>query len=122
MFSLKYGDFGVAILPLGFLGAMMVFVVLLSFFYTVITGQYFENYTYGLNAFFYGFGTVHVVSALILLLTVAWIIIARKVIQNEKQDLSYIKIVAYLIAYPALITIFWIATFFEELIGKKQKW
>ncbi len=122
MFSLKYGDFGIAILPLGFLGAMMVFVVLLSFFYTIITGQYFESYTYGLNSFFYGFGAVHVVSFLILLLTVAWIIIARKVIQNEKQDLSYIKIAAYLIAYPALITIFWIATFYEEIAGKKQKW
>lgn len=122
MFNLKYGDFGIAILPLGFLGAVMVFVVLLSFFYTLITGQYFQSYAYGLDSFLYGFGAVHVVSILILLLTIAWILIARKIIQNEKQDLSHLKIAAYLIAYPFLITIFWIATFFEEIAGKKQKW
>ncbi len=115
----RYGDLGIVILPMSLLTVILIFAIFASVIWQIISGQFFSWFS--LEAFIYTLGGIQVVSAILLLIGIAWLLIGRKLFE-DKQLVSLPRLFAFLFAYTYFTSIFWIATIGEELFGKKQKW
>ncbi len=120
LFSTRYGDFGSIVMPLALLTVLLVVGIFGLVAWQIITGQFFSWFS--LEAIIYAFGGIQMVSLLILLLALAWLYVGRKVFEDEKNTLSISKMLLFLVAYTYFSSVFWLATFGEEMFGKKQKW
>ena len=121
MLSPLYGDFGVMAFPMAVLAVIVVFVGALTFLFNFISNP-FASISYNVNYIFYGVNVLHIITAAILLITLMWVSIAKKLIEKDLQDLTYKKLALYLICHPVLMSIFWFASIYEEIRGKKRRW
>ena len=122
MFTPAYGDFGAIVLPLGLVGSLLVFAVLATLAWQIITGQFLQNVLLGIDAVLYGFNPLYVIGAFIFALSLIWIFASKEVLPNEGNMLSLPRIALYILVYVYFMTVAWIATLFEELFHTQQKW
>ncbi len=120
LFSTKYGDFGALVMPLALITVVLVLAIMASVAWQLLTGELFSWFSW--EAFVYGFGPLHVISLLTLFLGTAWLLLGRKLLQTERRVLSLPRLLAFLVAYMYLMSVFWLVTLGEEFLGKKQKW
>lgn len=120
LISPKYGDLGAIVLPLGLATVFLVVVIFATVLWQIATGQFFSWFS--LEGFIYGFGAIHVISILTLLLGIAWVLLGRRVFHSDRSSLSLPRLLLFLFAYTYFMSIFWLATFGEELFRKKQTW
>ncbi len=120
LLSPKYGDLGAVILPLGVLTVFLVIAVFATIMWQIVTGQFFSWFS--LEAFIYTFGPLQVISLLTLLVGIVWVLVGRRVFETEHATLSISRLFLFLFVYTYFMTVFWIATFGEEVFHKKQKW
>jgi len=121
LLSPKYGDLGAVILPLGVLTIFLVIGVFATLAWQILTGQFFSWFS--LEAFIYSFGALQVISLLTLLVGIAWVLVGRRVFETERSStLSIPRLFLFLFLYTYFMSVFWLATFGEEVFHKKQKW
>ncbi|MDP3742191.1 MAG: glycosyltransferase family 2 protein [Candidatus Micrarchaeota archaeon] len=116
----KYGELGAFILPLGVLTIFLVIAVFATLAWQIISGQFFSWFS--IEAFIYSFGPLQVISLLTLLVGIVWVLVGRRVFETEHATLSMSRLFLFLFVYTYFMTVFWLATFGEEVFHKKQKW
>ena len=122
LFSTHYGDFGVFVMPMAALSIFILFAVLAFGIYSIgLNGVgILFFYQYGFDSLLYGLSSVHFISAIILLLTIYWIILGMQEIEGEKVSPFYLA--GYLIVFSFLLTVFWVAALCKEITLAKPSW
>jgi len=115
----RYGDFGVIVMPLSLLGVAALFGVMLisiyRFFYSPL-----ELPGISISNILLGVTPIHILGAIILLITFWWAFYCMGFLREEEIKATYI--IAFVLSYTCLITLFWILTFAKELTLSKLKW
>ncbi|MEM3408077.1 MAG: glycosyltransferase family 2 protein [Candidatus Micrarchaeia archaeon] len=111
----KYGDFGVFVMFYSVLSIILLIVVSLAVATAVSKGNFlvFDKLLLTIEP-------IHILSAIVLIITLAWTVIALKEMKEnriKKRDL-----IIYTILYCYLITLFMFIAIFKELKGEKQRW
>ncbi len=115
----KYGDLGMIVMPLGLLAVVAIFgIIFINIFYHATRPAY--PAVIGVDAFWMGIGPVHIIGAIIFVLTLAWTFYGIRVMRGEK--VSPLMVLAYLFSYAYLITLFWVSAILKEVRGEKLKW
>ena len=115
----RYGDFGIVIMPLGILSMLAIFVVIAISALTLLHRQP-GLLEYGLSNFIYTFSPMHLLGVMIFLGTLAWTYVGIKSIDGE--TVNPLEILAYVVIYAPLITLFWLVTVFKEAKREKLRW
>lgn len=115
----KYGDLGMIVMPLGLVAVVAIFaIIFINIYYYATRPAY--PVTMGLDALWMGIGPIHVIGAVIFILTLAWTFYGIKVMKGEKVE--PLMVLAYLFSYAYLITLFWVSAILKEVRGEKLKW
>lgn len=115
----KYGDLGMIVMPLGLVAVVAIFaVIFINIYYYATRPAY--PIVMGWDALWMGIGPIHVIGAVIFLLTLAWIFYGIRIMKGEK--VSPLMVLAYLFSYAYLITLFWVSAILKEVRGEKLKW
>lgn len=118
--SPKYGDFGVLVMPLAIISIFALFLVFGLALFSLLSGAPNVFLAYGVQGFLFGLTPLHVLSAIILISTIAWSYIGIRQLQGETLSAPFLAL--YLILYAPLITLFWIVTAVKEIKGEKLRW
>ncbi|MEK6923779.1 MAG: glycosyltransferase [Candidatus Micrarchaeota archaeon] len=114
----RYGDFGLFVMPLGIFSVFALFAVFAVAISALLSGSPFLQY--GLDAVFYSLTPLHFLSAIIFVGTVGWAYVGVKSIEGE--GVNPVELMAYVLLYAPLITLFWVVTVFKELKREKLRW
>lgn len=111
----KYGDFGVFVMFYSVLSIVLLIVVSLAVATAVSKGNFlvFDKLLLTIEP-------IHILSAIVLIITLAWTVIALKEMKENRIKKRYLII--YTILYCYLITLFMFIAIFKELKGEKQRW
>ncbi|MEM3454993.1 MAG: glycosyltransferase [Candidatus Micrarchaeia archaeon] len=111
----KYGDFGVFVMLYSILSIILLIVVSLAVATAVSKGNFlvFDKLLLTIEP-------IHILSAIVLIITLAWTVIALKEMKENRIKKRYLII--YTILYCYLITLFMFIAIFKELKGEKQRW
>ena len=111
----KYGDFGLFVMLYSVLSIVLLIVVSVVVATAISKGTMFfiENPILYIEP-------IHVLSFIVLGITILWIVIALRELNEMKIKKRYIFI--YTLLYCYLITLFVFIAIFKELRGEKQKW
>ncbi|MCS7109667.1 MAG: glycosyltransferase family 2 protein [Candidatus Micrarchaeota archaeon] len=110
----KYGDFGVFVMFYSVLSIILLMVI------SVIVASVVSNKYIIAPNILLSIEPIHVLSLIVLIITIAWTIIALKELKEYKIKKRYLLI--YTILYCYLITLFMFIAIFKELKGEKQRW
>ena len=111
----KYGDFGLFVMLYSILSIVLLIVVSVVVATAISEGNMFflENPLWYIEP-------IHVLSVMVFGITLAWIVVALKELNEMKIKKRYILI--YTILYCYLITLFVFIAIFKELRGERQTW
>ncbi len=114
----KYGDFGMIVMPLGFMAVLAIFAVFFINFDALLA----RNMMFSLDPelLIMGLRPLHIISFALLLLTVLWIGYGLLFFKEEKIK-PHIALL-YIVSYAYLLTLFWISAIFHEVKGAKLTW
>ncbi len=113
--SPKYGDFGLFVMLYSILSIALLIIVSIM----VATALSKGNMFFLENPMLY-VEPIHIISAIVFIVTIAWTVIALKEMKEMNVKKRYI--IAYTILYCYLITLFMFIAIFKELKGEKQTW
>ncbi len=118
----RYGDFGLVIVPLSVFSVIATFLVLFLALSAVASGSSALSslFSYGWSALWIGVSPTHVLGALILVASLAWVYLG--VAFHERERVTAPLLLAYTFVYAPIISVFWIATAIKELKGEKLSW
>lgn len=118
----RYGDFGLVIVPLSVFSVFATFLVLFLALSALASGSsaFASLFSQGLSALWIGVSPTHVLGALILLASFAWVYLG--VTFHEGERVPAPSLLAYTFLYAPIISIFWVATAIKELKGEKLSW
>ncbi len=118
----RYGDFGLMIVPLSIFSIIATFMVLLLSASALLSGTNAIAYvlSYGFGALWVGLSPIHVLGALILSASVAWVYLGVSFHEDERVGIP--SMIAYIFFYAPVISVFWIATALKELKGDRLSW
>lgn len=116
LISPKYGDLGMFVMPLQFVSIITLLLIFALVAYRALSP------TPPMSAEFFIFYTLSplmICALVILALTFVWIYYgARKMGARLKPHM----VLAYVVSYAYLITLFWMSAFFKELTGSRLSW
>ncbi|VVB73243.1 Glycosyltransferase AglI [uncultured archaeon] len=115
MVNPKYGDFGMFVMTYSI--ASILLLLLVSTVVAVAMTKIAET---AYNDPLLAIEPIHVLSFIVLLLTIGWTVIALREINDKKTKKRIV--LAYTILYCYLITLFMFIAIFKELKGEKQVW
>lgn len=113
--SPKYGDFGIFVMLYSILSIILLVVVSLAVATAVSKGNFLV-----LDKLLLTIEPIHILSAIVLIITLVWTVIALKEMKENRIKKRYLLV--YTILYCYLITLFMFIAIFKELKGEKQKW
>ena len=116
----KYGDLGLLIIPMAILSILMVFTALVLGVSALLNNSLGQTFSAGLQGVVLGTNPLYAVSAIIFILTIAWVFLGVRQLKNER--ITFLDVVFYLVVYAQLVAVCWLATAFEEIAGKRQRW
>lgn len=111
----KYGDFGMFVMLYSVLSIALLVVVSIAVAIAISKSSTLISSNLLLNI-----EPIHILSAIVLILTLSWTVIALK--EMKTQDIKKRHLFVYTILYCYLITLFMFIAIFKELKGEKQKW
>lgn len=134
LFSKKYGDLGIFILPAAFIS---VALVLMIFFYSIFlfaTRTIMQNYKnlssinfdfsrlfdFKFDPFFFNLNSVFVLSLICFAIGVCMIVAAKKM--SNEQGRIKVHYLAYLLFYWVLYGVWWLTAISYKVAGKKVVW
>jgi hypothetical protein len=85
-----------------------------------LTGSIYATY-FGVEGFVLGFGSLHLLSAIMLFFTAFWLYYGMKKYFPE-QKIGLLPMIAFVCIYPALLTFFWLAAAYKEACGPAKTW
>jgi len=115
MVNPKYGDFGMFVMVYSLAS---IFLLLLISAVVAVAMTKIADVAY--NDPLLAIEPIHVLSFIVLLLTIGWTVIALREINDKKTKKR--MVLAYTILYCYLITLFMFIAVFKELKGEKQVW
>lgn len=115
MVNPKYGDFGAFVMLYSIASIILLFLVA-----SVVAVAMTKATSIALVNPMLVIEPIHVISAIVLLLTLTWTVIALREIKDNKTKKRIV--LAYTILYCYLITIFMFIALFKEITGEKQVW
>lgn len=134
LFSRKYSNLGVFILPAAFISVALVIVVLFYAIFRFITRTLVQNYKnlssinfdfsrlfdFHFDPFFVNLNSVAVLSILCLIIGICMIIMAKKISKETSRiKFSYLS---YLLFYWVLFGVWWLTAIFYKVSGRKVVW
>ncbi|MEM3369296.1 MAG: glycosyltransferase [Candidatus Micrarchaeia archaeon] len=111
----KYGDFGMFVMLYSILSIVLLVVVSFAVATAVSKGNFLV-----LDKLLLTIEPIHILSAVVLIITLAWTVIALKEMKENRIKKRYLFV--YTILYCYLITLFMFIAIFKELKGEKQRW
>lgn len=133
LFSKKYGDLGLFVLPISFLSVALVIVA--AFYFLYMTGSNVLDLFFNLKAV--GFDIFNLdwfnwdpflislrAPALLSFLGLGMgilVLLAAKIVGGEKQSIIY-SYVLYIFVYWILFSFWWLVAIYYKLFGKKTEW
>ncbi len=114
MVNPKYGDFGAFVMPYSFVSIFLLFLVfwIVAVAVSKVSGLYFLEPLLSVEP-------IHVISAIVLIITLIWTFIALSQIE-EKPSIK--NMILYIITYCYLITFFMAIAIVKELKGDPASW
>tara|TARA_Y100000310_G_scaffold343799_1_gene453094 strand:+ start:6233 stop:7465 length:1233 start_codon:yes stop_codon:yes gene_type:complete len=134
LFSSRYGNLGIFILPVSFVSVALVIVSLFYFIYQFITRTVMQNYfnlssidfdilrilSPNLDLFYFDLSALALLSLATLVVGIIMIYTARRISKDSSEiKFSYIF---YLLAYWFLFGLWWITAFVYKILGRKVQW
>jgi len=118
--GIKNGDLGILMMPYTIFGYAALTLVPFLIIWSLFAGSAY-NITLGWEGLRLSFGTIHILSAIMVFFTFIWLYFGmRDFFVGEKPDI--ISLLVFILVYPMLLTIFWLFAAYKELTKQTKQW
>lgn len=115
----KYGDFGVFVMPLGFLAVIAIFLIIGSAVLNFFTKPNYISMLGG-EGLILSISPLHIIGLILFILTVGWVFYGIRYFKKDKAD--FWLVVLYILLYGYFITLFWLSAIYREIRNEKLSW
>ena len=119
LISPKYGDFGVAVMPLTFLALLGIFVIMFNVAFSVIF-QLNVSQGFFLDNLALMFQPIHFIGIVLFLIAITFTFYQLSFF--KKDNINPLWAIIYIICYAYLITLFWLLVLWKQATREEISW
>lgn len=129
MFSRKYGDLGIMVLPVQYIILALIIPFLLYslyetslFVFRKIMDLYITGFDLNYMHYSFSFNLISPTTFFLIVSFLSFFIMLKISKNNVKENIGKLDYIIYLLIYPFINVMLWIAAFIYEIGGVKKKW
>jgi len=120
LIGINRGDLGIIVMPYTLLGYITLTLIPITLFLDYLTESVYGQY-FGFASIALGFGSLHVLSAVMLFFTLFWLYLGMRE-YFPKERITIFSMALFVCIYPFLLTFFWVVAAYKEITRQTRIW